>query len=658
MAKILCFIMITTLSYSLRNAARFTTAVSLVALLAACGATPVDDRPAGDKTDIVITPVIPGDEVLDKQDEQQVSAQEWFKRANQLPASNITQRDIYLLRAVDSALKADDTAQAEQYLNLVRQRDSHGWQLAMAQLQMALKHPAQALDLLILLPLQSLTPEQQASAQALLARAYARLGNHLEAARLYEQLDSLYEDAIERDANQAALWEALNNIDMAVLTKTYDVTEAGNFRDWLELTILSKQAQRIGGTVQLDAWQKRHPLHPAVPRFISTLRDVEASTTPRPKQIALLLPLSGKIAQPARAIREGFLAAYYRDQVTGSSTSVRVYDVDENNVTTIYQQAISEGADFVVGPLAKQAVKNLGQQPELPVPTLVLNSVDNKTSAHSRLYQFALRPEAEARQVAERIWLDGHNNGVVLYPQSAWGDRVSRAFREHWEYLGGKLVETQSYSLSKPDYAKPVREAMNIDDSKQRFQKLKNLLGNKLEFEDRRRQDVDFVFIAALPEQARQLRPQLKFYKAGRLPVYATSHVYTGKTDRQRDRDMNGIIFADMPWNLRNEDIALYKSIAGLWQSRNSKLTRFFAFGVDAYNIIPHLQRLQRYPFERYRGHTGILRMDNELGLQRRLSWARFRSGRPQYLEQSAESVRFNTPQPAPGAVQPGLTTP
>jgi len=654
--------MTATLSYSLRKTAKYTVLTSLACVLAAslsaCGTPPVDDRPTGDKPDIVITPVTPDDGATPKQDDQQLSAQEWFRRAGLVPAGNITLRDSYLLRAVDAALKEADTQQAEQYLNLVRQRDSHGWQLAMAQFQMALNHPTQALDLLITLPLQSLPPEQQTTGLALLARAYAQLGNHLEAARLYEQLDSLFEDAIERDTNQAAIWGALNNLPVTTLTKTYDVTEAGTFRDWLELAILSKQARRIGGTVQLDAWQKRHPLHPAVPRFIATLREIDSSTTPMPQQIALLLPLSGKIAQPARAVRDGFMAAYYRQQTSGNSTSIRVYDVDANNIDHVYKQAVTDGADFVVGPLAKQAVKNLSLQGELPVPTLALNSVDNNGAGHTRLYQFALRPEEEARQVAERIWLDGHNKGVVLYPESDWGNRVSSAFREHWEYLGGKLVDMQSYSVTKPDFAKPVRQAMKIDDSKQRFRALKRLLGSKLEFEDRRRQDIDFVFIAAFPDQARQLRPQLKFYKASRLPVYATSHVYTGKTDRQRDRDMNGIIFADMPWNLRNEDIGLYNRIAGLWQSRNDKLTRFFAFGVDAYNIIPHLQRLQRYPFERYRGHTGNLRMDSNLGLQRQLSWARFRSGRPQYLEQSAESVRFRVIQPLPETLQPESATP
>jgi len=634
----------------MRNTAK--TAVTLLACvvtlsLTACGTAPVGPDESGDKGGVVIRQVPVETGQTGKKAEPQRSAREWFQKAEQLAEGQSVERDNYLLRAAEAALKEGDPQAAEQYLNFVRQQDSEGWLLNMADLQMALQHPVRALDILVTIPLTSLDSAQRSHGLALQAQAYDRLGHYLEAARNYEQLDSLFEDAIERDANQVALWSALSSLAITTLTKTHETTQAGTFKGWLELAILSKQARRVGGTVQLETWQQRHPLHPAVPRFISTLRDIETSTTQRPAQIALLLPLTGKIAQPARAVRDGFLAAYYREQSNSHTSSVRVYDVDSTSVSEVYQQAISDGADFVVGPLAKDSVKNLGAQVELKVPVLALNTVENNPFNHTRLYRFALRPEEEAQQVAERIWRDGHNKGVVLFPESSWGERISTAFRQHWEYLGGRLVEMQSYSLTQPDYAKPVRQAMNIDDSKQRYQKLKRLLGGKLEYEDRRRQDVDFVFIAAFPEQARQLRPQLKFYKASRLPVYATSHVYSGKTDRQRDRDMNGIIFADMPWNLNNSDTSLYKNIAGLWQNRNDKLTRFFAFGVDAYNIIPHLQRLQRYSFERFQGHTGNLSMDSELGLQRQLSWARFRSGRPYYIEQSAESARFKAQQPA-----------
>jgi len=271
----------------------------------------------------------------------------------------------------------------------------------------------------------------------------------------------------------------------------------------------------------------------------------------------------------------------------------------------------------------------------------VLNANDENSVRHSRLYQFALLPEDEARQVAERIWLEGHNKGIIIYPESNWGERIGKAFQQYWQYLGGELVDIQAYSLTSRDYAKPVREVLNIDDSKKRFRSLRNVIGGKPEFEARRRQDIDFIFLASFPQQARQIRPQLKFYDASNVPVYATSHVYTGNVNKQRDRDMNGIVFSDMPWTISDQQIPLKADLSRLWQTRSEKLARFYAFGLDAFNVIPHLQRLQQYPFERYSGVTGSLRLDENLRIIRQLSWAKFRAGTPRLEPLITEKKSF-----------------
>ena len=44
------------------------------------------------------------------------------------------------------------------------------------------------------------------------------------------------------------------------------------------------------------------------------------------------------------------------------------------------------------------------------------------------MFQFALDPEEEARQVAQRVTADGRMRGLVLLPNNEWGQRVFRAF--------------------------------------------------------------------------------------------------------------------------------------------------------------------------------------------------------------------------------------
>ena len=82
------------------------------------------------------------------------------------------------------------------------------------------------------------------------------------------------------------------------------------------------------------------------------------------------------------------------------------------------------------------------------------------------------------------------------------------------------------------DFGTPVKTLLNVDESEQRLKSLERITRTDISFEARRRQDAEFVFMAGFARQARQLRPQLKFYNAGDLPVYATSHVYISGTHR------------------------------------------------------------------------------------------------------------------------------
>jgi outer membrane PBP1 activator LpoA protein len=570
-------------------------------------------------------------EALSSQGQHAAAAQAWLALA---ASASPELQDGYLLRASESLLLDGQLEAAASTLLKIHQREALPVRLFSARLQLAMNRPSAVLEQLA--PLQNQPMETALLRQflTLQSAAYARLGNHFEAAHQYILLDSLLSDPFEQDANQAALWAELNMLSEVALSSLYATSAPGPLRAWLELAVINKRSKT--DFAQLEQWRNRHPQHPAALRFINTLRNISTATTPRPGQIALLLPLQGRYAEVATAVRDGFLAAYYADKPAEQATRLRVYDTNDENIAHVYQQAVKDGAEFVVGPLNKTSVSHLAEQATLPVPTLALNNVPDEQLNKASLYHFALLPEDEARQVAERIWLDGHSQGLMLYPDTAWGERLHTAFNEHWQQLGGKLVEVQAYPLAAPDYAKSIRALFNVDDSRQRYQNLRRVLGKKLEFDARRRQDVEFVFIAGFPEQARQIRPQLKFYDAGKLPVYATSHVYSGHIDTALDRDMDGITFGDMPWTLTGSHTEpLHSAISELWPARSEKYARLHAFGLDAYRIITHLQRLQQYPFERFSGQTGSLRMDEQQHLRRQLTWAKFRYGKPRLVEEA-----------------------
>jgi len=463
-------------------------------------------------------------------------------------------------------------------------------------------------------------------------------GNRLETAHELVKREAFLRDPELVRTNQQDIWQALSMLSERALQQLRTAPPPDVLSGWMELVQLTKAYQLHPASLReaVKRWQRRYPGHPVQAALLTDLLTRRVEDILVPKQIALLLPLSGKYARAGEAVRDGIIAAYYTREARAAQT-LRVYDSASTDVAVLYKQAINDGAELVIGPLDKNRIEHLVTTDDLPVPTLALNYVENE-DIPARLFQFGLSPEEEARQVAERTWLDGHVNAAALIPAGPWGERVFGAFAGRWQEIGGKVVERQNYNASRNDYSTPIRMLLNLDESRRRYRSLVRLLNQTIKYTPRRRQDIDFIFLAAYPRQARQIRPQLKFYHAADLPVYATSHVFTGNLNPERDRDMDGLIFGDMPWVLVGSSThrGLRAEVEPYISRAGNRLQRLYALGIDSYNIIAALSPLKKYPYQRYDGETGSLGLDAKQRIHRQLTWVRFRSGRPVALDETS----------------------
>ena len=160
------------------------------------------------------------------------------------------------------------------------------------------------------------------------------------------------------------------------------------------------------------------------------------SPTEFPDQIALLLPLSGRAEAVGVAVRDGFIAAYL-EQDPASRPRLKIYDVAADSVAGAYQQAVEDGAGFVVGPLTKEDVAAIVPLSCGPHPGAGAQFPRRLSGYPHNFYQFALLPEDEARIVARRLVADGKLTGVAIVPDGEWGNRVAAAFADELTHLGG-----------------------------------------------------------------------------------------------------------------------------------------------------------------------------------------------------------------------------
>lgn len=378
-------------------------------------------------------------------------------------------------------------------------------------------------------------------------------------------------------------------------------------------------------------WQTSHPEHPAQTLLIAELLEQSEEGLAPPAKIALLLPLQGPLANVGQAIRDGFISMRFSG-VMQPPPDITVYDVNATNAVATLQTALADGAKFIVGPLEKNALDTLLAAGEPPVPMLALNTATKPPASTVRLFQFGLRPEDEAIDAAERAWQDGRRRMIAMVPANELGERVLSAFAARWQALGGTLVDSVRFRSSVQSYADAVRQTFGLKQSEARAAALRALLKRAIVSEARRRDDVDGILLSAPPVEARQILPQFRFLGAANLPIYATSHVFSGARNPGADRDLNGVMFGDAPWILGTGDRALKSVYDSHWRGGIGNL-RFFAFGADACRIIPYLAQMRAQPGMRVAGATGQIYIDGGSLVRRQLTWARFAGGSPRLLD-------------------------
>lgn len=541
-------------------------------------------------------------------------------------------RDRLLLRAAKEYLLAGSSDKVTATLNQLSpslpSQDLATRQQVAAELALQLRNPAKALAELERIP-QPLPRENAADILALRARAQFALNRPAGGITTALDRERLLTSPQDLRANQRLIWEGLQqsaagNADFRAPAGSSTVV-AG----WLDLGSVALTAARNPFTAKNDvaSWRSRYPTHPANSFLNEEILPELGVGLDYPPQVALVLPLSGRQQAAGVAVRDGFFAAVLQQEASRRPL-INVYDSAAMGASTAYKRAITEGAQFVVGPLMKEDVAALGASQDVSVLTLALNQLPDGAQPPSMLFQFALDPEEEARQVARRVVADGRTRGLALLPNNEWGQRLYRAFEAELRGLGGAVAGVRYYDTSARDFSDPVARLLLIDESRARANALSSALGQRFEFEPRRRSDSQFVFVGAFPAQGRSLRPTLRFYLADDLPVYATSDIF--EPDTQANNDLDGVIFPDMPWVISPDAVStdLRSALSRYWPVRARGRGRLYAFGFDAYRIIPLLKAGRFGSANAIPGMTGLLSIDERGRVVRELDWARVTDGK------------------------------
>ncbi|MBV1916306.1 MAG: penicillin-binding protein activator [Pseudomonadales bacterium] len=507
----------------------------------------------------------------------------------------------------------------------------HG--LLSAKLAIANSNPEQAILELARLEEQSygnISLDEQIALAQLRSQAYELQQNHIDSARELIFLAPLVLDQGEQayQQNNQSIWRALMNSSLSILESHLSAGPDEQTRSWLELAVISRNID-MGVDQQLDQlqrWQAQYPNHPLanqLPEEIKVLSEIKASPL---QNIALLLPLQGQLSGAGKAVLNGFMSTMYHSRTLGNQQPlIRIYDTSQDeHIATVYWQAVSDGATLVIGPLKQENVERLADI-ELPVPVLSLNYIRDSNYRSEALYQFGLASEDSARMAARQAKDAGREQAIIIYPDSDWGIRNASAFSQEFKKLGGTVLAHQAFNAPK-QYAKIIQQTLFVSDSKKRIRQVNRIVSKPATTQIRRRKDVDFIFLVALPGQGQQIKPLLNYYYADDLPIYSISNIYSGTPERTKNSDLNGIVFNETPW-LVEPDLLARDQLNTAWPASFKLYPRLYALGADAYRIYPRLKQLELLPLNGMYAYTGYLKLTDTRIIERSLKPVHFSKG-------------------------------
>ncbi|MEM6190041.1 penicillin-binding protein activator [Shewanella scandinavica] len=448
------------------------------------------------------------------------------------------------------------------------------------------------------------------------------------------------------------IWQVLQPMhEQTIKTFTQDA-KSPVFAGWLQLAYIAKH-YAVDPTQlvrYLGEWQKQNPYHPAAAKLPADLDRALNAKPFTPKNIAVLLPLTGPRANAANAIRQGILASYMAKQ--NDQVAVNFYDT-ANDAASAYQQALTAGAEFIIGPLLPTEIEQIqvmnaantattnalanaanpdktantvAAAPAAPVPQLFLNQVDKFTPDPNKFY-FALSPAQEAADAAEHLYQDGVTMPLLLASNDALGKRMAESFIQAWKKKSDNVVEVYYYDGG--DQMKTtVQDALGVRDSQARIARIKELLGNSVQADFRSRQDIDAIYMISTPQDLTLLKAfiDVNFSVFTQpVPLYTSSRSRVENESTQTAQDLNNLTLSDAPWLMQNgEENLMVNTLFSGW---NNSQKRLFVMGYDAMDLIGRLAQMRSFTGYQFNGRSGALSVNPDGIVNRQLSWGRYQRG-------------------------------
>lgn len=518
-------------------------------------------------------------------------------------AKSVEDQQTYKLLAARVLVTENKVASAEAFLSELKDLTEPQLldkSIVDAHVSAAKKNNQLAKSQLAAINLALLSPSQKARYYEVAARIAENQNDTIEAVKARIQIDNFLTDTQRKQENNDRTWALLRNTNRGVINNTV-VEGSPALAGWI--TLAKAYNDNINNPAQLSQalqnWKSSYPSHSAAYLFPTELRGLFNFQGTNLSQIALLLPLSDNAQLIGNTIKKGF------DDARGDSAiQVTVFDTMTQPIESIIEQAKQQGITTLVGPLLKQNIDTLLNNPAniQGLSVLALNSTPN-ARAIGQLCYYGLSPEDEAESAANKMWNDGIRNPLVLVPQADVGQRTASAFNVRWQQLAATDANIRFYN-NPDDINFALQEGLS--------------------------QNAEALYIVATSEQLAEIKTSVDNTNRN-LKLYASSRSNSPNNGPEYRLLMNGLQFSDIPF-FKDTSSAQYRQIEQMTNGDYS-LMRLYAMGADSWLLINQFNELRQVPGFSINGLTGKLSAGPNCNVERDMTW---------FVYQNADVVAIN----------------
>jgi len=283
------------------------------------------------------------------------------------------------------------------------------------------------------------------------------------------------------------------------------------------------------------------------------------------RTVGVVLPLSGRYSNIGYETLNGLQLAL---GIKGglNSENVRLAVIDSRGNPELARRGVKRlveenHAIAIIGGLLSQTAYSASiQAQELGVPFLALSQKEGLTDIGPFIFRNALTVESQITTLIETSMKDlNFKRFAILYPNDAYGVKISNIFWKMVVEKGGTVSGAQAYPPGETDFNEPIQKLVGtfyLEDRKEEYKQRLKEWHEKEEAAGRRRQkppvgllppvvDFDAIFIPDGPKAIGQIAPMLAYNDIRDVYLIGTNIWNTREFLRRGQNFVSSSLFTD-----------------------------------------------------------------------------------------------------------------